>query len=238
MADETSRDLSPTAVPELTATAAGEIETPPATLVDDLAAEAMTVPTTGTATPFEMDPEQRSNSLKVSLADMCARATALYAHKSYEEAAEAFAQAAEMQAEMNGEMSPENAEILFLYGRALFKVGQSHSDVLGGKAPEAKKTKTGKKAAKSGGRGANGSAVVQAENPAAGSASEQTTEADRVVEEAVAIIASETSGAKKVDETLEGKKPLFQFTGDENFDDSDEEEVGFQRLLQNGNFRS
>ena len=75
------------------------------------------VPTSGTATPMELDPEQVAQSLKVSLADKSAKAAALYAHKNYEEATELYAQAAEMQAEMNGEMSPDNAEILFLYGR-------------------------------------------------------------------------------------------------------------------------
>ncbi|OIW23642.1 hypothetical protein CONLIGDRAFT_562372, partial [Coniochaeta ligniaria NRRL 30616] len=158
-------------------------------------------PGTGTVTPFiELDEHQRRMSLNVSLADLSARATALYAMKNYDEAAEIYAQAAEMQAEMNGEMSPENAEILFLYGRTLFKVGQSKSDVLGGKAPAAgeggaKKSKKGKK-----------TAGVKA--------------AGEAVEEKVASIAEE---ATKTEESTE-KKPLFQFTGDENFDESDDED--------------
>jgi hypothetical protein len=43
-------------------------------------------------------------------------------------------------------------------------------------------------------------------------------------EEKVAVIAAEASGTKSLDEAADEKKPLFQFTGDENFDDSDEEE--------------
>lgn len=186
---------------------------------------------TGTVTPalsdIPLNPEQRSLSLKVSLADLSAKATALYAHKNYEEAAEVYAQAAEMQAEMNGEMSTENAEILFLYGRSLFKVGQSKSDVLGGKAPEQQKKKAAageKKKAK-----ANGSAVKTEAAEASGSAAAPPAaaedEAERVAEEAVAIIVDEKEGEKKTEEGVEAKKPLFQFTGDENFDDSDEEEV-------------
>ena len=35
----------------------------------------------------------------------------------------------------------------------------------------------------------------------------------------------EKEGEKKTEEGVEANKPLFQFTGDENFDDSDEEEV-------------
>lgn len=74
------------------------------------------------------------NSAKVSLAEYCAKGTAEYAQKRYDDAVDHYAQAAELQAEINGEMSPENAEILFLYGRALFKVAQQQSDVLGGRA--------------------------------------------------------------------------------------------------------
>jgi hypothetical protein len=63
-----------------------------------------------------MDPEERINSINVSLADMMAKATALYQSKKYEEAAEIFSTATERQAELNGEMAPENADVLFLYG--------------------------------------------------------------------------------------------------------------------------
>jgi HAT1-interacting factor 1 len=213
------------AAPEIDISAAPST-TGTATLADDVAMAASSLaatsapgtgtatptPGTGTVTPFvELDENGRRLSLNVSLADLCAKATRLYTMKNYEEAAELYAQAAEFQAEMNGEMSPENAEILFLYGRTLFKVGQSKSDVLGGKAPAAgeegaKKAKKGKKTS-------------------AAKAVEVTTEgesAEIVIEEKVATIVEEATDAKKTDEAAE-KKPLFQFTGDENFDDSDEE---------------
>lgn len=152
-------------------------------------------PASGTATPMDLDPEQVSQSLKVSLADLSAKAAALFAHKKFDEAAEVYAQAAEMQAEMNGEMSPDNAEILFLYGRALFKVGQSKSDVLGNKAPEATKPKPAKKA-----KATNGDA-----EPKNGESAEAK------VEDAAA-------------DAVKDKKPLFSFEGDENFEGSDEDE--------------
>jgi len=176
-------------------------------------------PGTGTVTPFvELDEHQRRMSLNVSLADLSAKATALYARKNYDEAAEVFASAAEMQAEMNGEMSPDNAEILFLYGRTLFKVGQSKSDVLGGKAPAAgeegaKKTKKAKKTA-----GAKADAGEGAS-------------AEKAVEDKVATIAEEATESKKTEESAE-KKPLFSFTGDENFDESDNEVGSFSRTLK------
>jgi HAT1-interacting factor 1 len=165
----------------------------------------MATPTfaSGTSTPFELDPEEAAKSLKVSLADRAAKAAALYAHKQYEEASEVYAQAAEMQAEMNGEMSPENADILFLYGRALFKVGQSKSDVLGGKAPETKK-----------------------------SSKPKPTKQAKSTDESVPGTAEKKNGAAEVagssaaaeESKPEQKKALFQFEGDENFEDSEEGE--------------
>lgn len=163
-----------------------------------------------------MDSEEREKSIKVSLADLTAKATALYAQKKYDDASEVYAQAAEMQAEFNGEMSPENADILFLYGRSLFKVGQSKSDVLGGApADEKKKSKT------------NGAAKTKKETvkPGATSAVGEKSEAEEIAEEKVALVAKNTtgSGLQDGDELSDAKKPLFQFTGDENFEDSDED---------------
>lgn len=167
-------------------------------------------------------PEEVFNSVKVSLADLCAKGTAQYAHKNYDEAADLYARASELQAELNGEMSPENAEILFLYGRSLFKVGQSKSDVLGGRAAgEEKKNKK-----------SNGAAKVKKEE-AKEPRAELKTEDEKVAEEGVAIIAEQNGGVKK-EEDPTAKKPLFQFTGDENFEDSDDEEdeVGILTFLR------
>ncbi|GKT49050.1 NASP-related protein sim3 [Colletotrichum spaethianum] len=158
--------------------------------------------------------EEDSNSKKVTLADLCAKGTALYAKKQYEDAAECFTKAAELQDEINGEMHPKNAEILFLYGRSVFKVGQSKSDVLGGKASGEKKVEKPKaKAPKK---------IVPEAAPTDAPAE---SDAQRITEEGVAIVASEAGGTKTEDK-VEEKKPLFQFTGDENFDDeSDDEEA-------------
>lgn len=197
---------------------------------------------TGTATPMSavsipLTAEQRTLSLKVSLADLTARASGLYAQKKFDEAAEVYAQAAEMQAEMNGEMSPENAEILFLYGRSLFKVGQGKSDVLGGKAPATdggKPNKQQKKAAKNANGAPKAETATEPTSAAAAEEKTETPEADRVAQEAVKIIADETTTGQAEKKEVEAKKPLFQFTGDENFADSDEEEEvsdNFQLLL-------
>ncbi|KAI0473247.1 histone H1-binding protein [Xylariaceae sp. FL0804] len=163
-----------------------------------------------------MDPEERAKSINVSLADLTAKATALYQSKKYDEAAEVFSQATEMQAELNGEMAPENADVLFLYGRCLFRVGQSKSDVLGGKAPAEKKPK---KASQPKAKAAPTASSAVNESEA------DKTDAEKVAEEGVAAIAKNASGSGIKDEDTEAKKPLFQFTGDENFEDSDEDEA-------------
>ncbi len=158
---------------------------------------------------------QDFNSMKVSLADLCAKGTAQYAHKNYLEAANLYAMASEMQAELNGEMSPDNAEILFLYGRTLFKVGVSKSDVLGGKASGEKKS------SKSNGSGGSKEKKEKKELPAI----IEEKPVEKTAEESGAIVAEQKNGEQKEEEkALDTKKPLFQFTGDENFEDSDDEE--------------
>ncbi|KAF9765148.1 hypothetical protein IL306_002624 [Fusarium sp. DS 682] len=161
-------------------------------------------PSVGTPnTDYLIANDQDPNSKKVTIADLSAKGSALYAHKNYEEAAEVFSRASVLQAELNGETSPENAEILFHYGRSLFRVGQSKSDVLGGPAASEKKKK---------------SIESKPKKPA-------QTEAQKVTQEGVAIVAEKKEGEKKTEDIKGDKKPLFQFTGDENFDESDEEEA-------------
>jgi HAT1-interacting factor 1 len=156
-----------------------------------------------------MTAEEAMNSVKISLADLCAKGTSHFAHKNYTEAADYFARASELQAELNGEMDPDNAEILFLYGRSLFKVGQSKSDVLGGKAGgEKKKPKD----------------VAKEKIKKDVAVAAPPSELDTIAEEGVPVIA-ENNGSEAKKEEDGPKKPLFQFTGDENFEDSDEEEV-------------
>lgn len=155
---------------------------------------------------LESEVDDDIKSKKVTLADLSAKGTALYAHKRYEGAADIFSRASILQAEINGETAPENAEILFHYGRSLFKVGQSKSDVLGGSAPAEKKTKAN--------GGASSKKAAKPEEGKAATAAGQSEEGE------------EKKGDDKSD-VPEGKKLFFQFTGDENFDDeSEEDEVG------------
>jgi HAT1-interacting factor 1 len=77
------------------------------------------------------------------LTELISSANLQYSLKRYDAAAEIYSQATEMQATLNGEMVPANAELLYLYGRCLFKVAVLRSDVLGGQvAGEAPKPKS------------------------------------------------------------------------------------------------
>ncbi|GAB0137924.1 hypothetical protein EsDP_00006175 [Epichloe bromicola] len=187
---------------------------------DEGTATAMPALTEGTSAATEnlassISRDEDPKSRKISLADLSAKGTALYAHKQYEDAAEIFSLASVVQAELNGETAPENAEILFHYGRSLYKVGQSKSDVLGGPAAAEKKA----------------AAPAKAEAGTSKAAAPAETEARKVTQEAIAIAAGQSehvSEKERDSASHEGgpdeKKPLFQFTGDENFDDSSEGE--------------
>ena len=163
-----------------------------------------------------------SASDKDRLASLVAQATAKYAIKDYLAAAEYYSQATELQAELNGEMALENADLLYSYGKCLYFVAVKNSDVLGGEAanaklgpvkpgPEKKKGVTNNQAASS-----RPDAV-----PAAAGEQGQT-------EEVIAALVEEKTGdeathEQKGEETGEDK-PYFQFTGDENWDDSEEDD--------------
>ena len=57
---------------------------------------------------------------------------------------------------------------------------------------------------------------------------ELKSESSKIAEEGVAIIAEQNGSGAKPEEGVDAKKPLFQFTGDENFEDSDDDvEVSF-----------
>ena len=109
-------------------------------------------------------------------------------------------------------MAVENADLLYSYGKCLYFVAVSRSDVLGAKAA-GEKVGNVKEEKKSKGKRKH--------------AAMDTVEEERdqeVAEEVVAKIATEKEPAKEDDTAAQkGDKPFFQFQGDENWDDSDEE---------------
>lgn len=174
-----------------------------------------TTPAGATETPKQQDTntpatedvdaavDEDIKSRKVTLADLTAKASALYVKKEYNQAADLYSAAAAMAVEFTDglDIHPDNGEIFFLYGRSMFKIGQAKSDVLGAKAAGERKTD-----------------AAQPEAAKSEKKTEKVTE--KVTKEAAATAAREVG-----DEPGRANKPLFQFEGDENFEASDDDEV-------------
>lgn len=156
----------------------------------------------------EQAPEAQQDK-RTQLDDLIARAAAKDATKDHNLASELYSQATEIQAELNGELSPENADLLYSYGKSLYNVAVSKSDVLGSKVAGEPQGESSKPPA-----------------PSANSAgSTQTSE--NLVKDAISSAKTKNSTSAK-EETTQSEaaqsKPFFQFTGDENFVDSDSDE--------------
>lgn len=156
--------------------------------------------------------ETPNDESKSQLEAFTAEATLKYSIKDYDAAAVSYSKAAELQAQINGEMSPRNADLLYAYGRCLYHVGLRNSDVLGSKvAGEAREEDS--KGAGSKKQNKKGKPV----EPASGET--------RTAEEVLATVVEEKDAADEgKGEAISDQKPFFQFTGDENFDDSDEDQ--------------
>ncbi|KAK5710922.1 hypothetical protein LTR15_012716 [Elasticomyces elasticus] len=165
-----------------------------------------------TFTPAEMH---------TKLLSLRAAATRAYSLKQYSQAAESFSEAAELQDQINGEMALENADILYQYGRCLYHVAVSNSDVLGGKVagasteeggPRRKKRKVVKDV-----KGGEGGEVI-------GDAMKVGGDLGTVVEEEEGGLMADTPVMATAAGAGAGgaAKPFFQITGDENWTDSED----------------
>ncbi|MCJ1439097.1 hypothetical protein MMC27_008488 [Xylographa pallens] len=161
-------------------------------------------------TPSDIE-QSGDGTPKSRLKDLIAQATAKYAVKDYNAAAELYSQATELQAEINGEMSSQNADLLYSYGRCLYHVAVSNSDVLGSKVAGEKREES-KRPGKS------------KKTEGASAKTDEKHDNERIAEEIVAAVAIEKTGQLPIDDGKPDSKPYFAFTGDENFDDSDEDE--------------
>ena len=159
---------------------------------------------------MEQSAGSSTTSLPKDLETLIAQATANYAVKDYDAAAELYSRATELQAEVNGEMSTANADLLYSYGRCLYHVAVSKSDVLGSKVA---------------GDGAENAKKTKRKREALEDAPIQTGKGEtlRVRDESGASTTLPEEGTS-TDKGTEGK-PYFQFTGDENFDDSDDDQT-------------
>ena len=148
---------------------------------------------------------------RAQLASLKASATQQYSLKNYSAAAEFYSEATELQANLHGEMSPENADLLYAYGRCLYHVAVSQSDVLGGKVASGEEPKKKKRKTQASGSTGKGDALKSGE--------------EKTVEEVVETIVEETDGMEASKAGKEAtNKPFFQITGDENWTDSEDED--------------
>ncbi|KAJ5214801.1 hypothetical protein N7468_010480 [Penicillium chermesinum] len=155
--------------------------------------------------PQEISSEDKQTQLK----KLIEQAAAKDAIKDHNAASELYSQATELQAELNGELSPENADLLYAYGKSLYNVAVGRSDVLGSKV-----------AGEPQGQSNKGSAATAAPP-------EQSSEGSSLIKDAISnATAKHPKPAKKADPApeTEHSKPFFQFTGDENFEEEDEDD--------------
>ena len=143
---------------------------------------------------------------QLRLDELTSQATIQYSKKKYDEAAELYAHATELQARINGEMSPRNADLLYAYGRCLYQVAVKKSDVLGSKVASEKKED-----------------IASSKKPAS-----QPARNEESLSSGPHVSLSSATGTTTLEssssDTRMDSKPYFHFTGDENFDTSDEEE--------------
>lgn len=162
-----------------------------------------------------------NNDSSARLNDLTAQATLKYSIKDYNAAAELYSQATELQAELNGEMSSQNADLLYAYGRCLYHVAVRNSDVLGSKVAGEKREEGAKKPG----------SQIQKKGKTVSEVEDSRKRADQEIITKVVETKDEENGARENKEEI---RPYFQFTGDENFDISDEEEDGVERNGEDG----
>ncbi|KAJ5951794.1 uncharacterized protein N7479_010207 [Penicillium vulpinum] len=161
------------------------------------------------ADPQDVQSPASKQEKRTQLDDLITRAAAKDAIKDHDSASELYSQATELQAELNGELSSENADLLYAYGKSLYNVAVSKSDVLGSKVA-----------------GEQQSQSCTASSTNISSAGSNPT-SDSLVQDAIAnSMAGKPPSTQRADKEPESteSKPFFQFSGDENFVDSEDED--------------
>jgi HAT1-interacting factor 1 len=173
-----------------------------------------------------MAPEDNMpDGLGAKLDQLKAEATQQYSLKNYSAAAEFYSEAAEVQDQVNGEMSLDNADVLYQYGRCLYHLAVSQSDVLGGKVasqeePKRKKRKVSKKSDNAG----EGSSSLISDAIKSGE--------QKLAEDVVEAAVENKDSIKREDDNI--NKPYFQITGDENWTDSEDSDAADGEDGENG----
>ncbi|KAL8772187.1 MAG: hypothetical protein Q9209_002622 [Squamulea sp. 1 TL-2023] len=173
------------------------------------------------ANTSNVDTTYGSSEHQSELEELIAQATLKYSVKDYDAAAELYSQATELQAELYGEMAAGNAELLYAYGRCLFHAAVRSSDVLGSKVAGEKRQAGSHTPRKS---------KIKIDRL---KVDEATNDCPRVDDETISQdVKDKKAWAKSDGSKAQDGKPYFQFTGDENFDGSDDEAKAQQLDVQ------
>ncbi|WPH00435.1 nasp-related protein sim3 [Acrodontium crateriforme] len=168
-----------------------------------------------TTVPATMTPEE----LTAKFEQLKASAIKEYSLKNYAAAADFYSEAAQVQDEINGEMSIANADLLYQYGRCLYHVAVSNSDVLGGKVASAEEPKRKKRKVALAAEAESSSAAGSSGLIGGAMKDGQQKQAEEIVE----AVVDDNHGMKK-ENSMATSNPFFQITGDENFTDSEDDE--------------
>lgn len=162
--------------------------------------------TSEAAESAQVDAGHTTDNSRGRLNDLIERAAAKDAVKDFNAAAELYSEATELQATLNGEMSPRNADLLFSYGKAVYSVAVSKSDVLGSKVAGEPQTSSASKSEQK----------IVSSGP--------SLQENNLVRSAIASSAKQSTTIEDTANVETGNKAYFQFTGDENYDDSESDE--------------
>ncbi|EEP80835.1 predicted protein [Uncinocarpus reesii 1704] len=143
------------------------------------------------------------------LTELSHLAAAKAALKDYHSAADLYSQAAELQATLKGEMAIDNADLLYSYGKCLYHVALSQSDVFGSRAAVQNMAESTQIQEREGSAPVHESLVRQ-DGEKASNFLQQT-----------ASTPNEHGGGLNGSDTA--SHTFFQFNGDEDFEDEDEE---------------
>jgi HAT1-interacting factor 1 len=144
--------------------------------------------------------DQATPEWEKSLNERTTEAAHAYAKRNFESAADLYSEALELRVQVHGDQDPDNADLLFGYGRSLYQVGIAKSDVLG-----AEKTDGEQKVKKS------------KVDTGVGEGSSKSAAKDEAIGEAL---------VEKITPKPSGGNSLFQIDGDENWADEDDDSEG------------
>ena len=154
----------------------------------------------------------RSPATTDALTTITAQAQKAYSTKDYLTAVSLYATACELQAQLHGsENDPRNAHLLYLYGKALYQVAVSKSDIFGGAAMKQE-------------AGVDADADADADTNTDADGDRERRESKNKKKDKKKTVESRSKRDADLAVTMAKKGGLFSFQGDENWDNSDDDD--------------